>query len=131
MTLAHITLATRDVQQSLSFFTQCFNWRPLNRPGNIECQAAWLAIGPHQELHLVEVKSFNPSPFESEFGRHIAIEFPDGQFDELKKRITDHGGELVAPQRETPFERFFFRDLNGYLFEVVDSNRVPESTPSP
>jgi hypothetical protein len=29
------------------------------------------------------------------------------------------GAALFAPIRETPFARFFFRDPNGYVFEVI------------
>ena len=29
---------------------------------------------------------------------------------------------LIEPLRETPFERFFFRDQNGYVFEVVEEH---------
>jgi hypothetical protein len=28
---------------------------------------------------------------------------------------------VIDPLRETPFERFFFRDPNGYIFEVVET----------
>jgi catechol 2,3-dioxygenase-like lactoylglutathione lyase family enzyme len=41
------------------------------------------------------------------------------QFPALKQRLRDHGAELIEPRRETPFERFFFRDPNGSVFEVV------------
>jgi len=40
--------------------------------------------------------------------------------------LAKRGAELIDPIRETPFERFFFRDPNGYVFEVVDANRTPE-----
>lgn len=76
MSLAHITLATRDVQASLTFFAEALGRRPINRPGNIGRPAACLEIAPGQELHLVEVAGFVPSPFEAEFGRHIAVAFP-------------------------------------------------------
>ncbi|MCP3693945.1 MAG: hypothetical protein GY917_17205, partial [Planctomycetaceae bacterium] len=36
------------------------------------------------------------------------------------QRLTENGADLIDPQRETPFERFFFRDPNGYIFEVID-----------
>jgi len=41
-----------------------------------------------------------------------------------------HGATLIDPQRPTPFERFFFRDPDGYLFEVVAAERSPEATPA-
>jgi hypothetical protein len=40
--------------------------------------------------------------------------------------LATRGAELVDPIRETPFERFFFRDPNGYIFEVVDADHAPE-----
>ena len=36
------------------------------------------------------------------------------------------GATLIAPERPTPFERFFFRDPDGYVFEVVAAERGPE-----
>ena len=62
------------------------------------------------------------SPFESEFGRHVALFCPLAQFDALKARLVEEGATLVEPLRATPFERFFFREpVNGYVFEVIDA----------
>lgn len=119
MSILHFTLATRDVVATARFFTETLGWQPVDRPNNIPMQAAWLAIAPGQELHLLFVEQFIPSPFEAEFGRHFAVGFPSDQFPALKQRLRDHRAELIEPQRETPFERFFFRDPNGYVFEVV------------
>jgi hypothetical protein len=77
-------------------------------------------------LHLVEVADFTPSPFEQEFGRHVALAFPLAEHDGLKNRLKAHGAELIEPLRETPFTRFFFRDPNGYVFEVVEAGHLPE-----
>lgn len=119
MAIAHITLATRDVARSQAFFAATLGWRPIERPNNIGQPAAWLEIAPGQELHLIQVLDFQPSPFEKEYGRHIAIEFDARQFADLQSRLVAGGAELIAPVRATPFERFFFRDPNGYIFEVV------------
>ena len=126
MQFAHFTLATRDVPKSAAFFGATLGWPPVRRPGNIGRTAAWLEIAPDQELHLIEVKDFEPSPFEKEFGRHVAIAYPLSDFEELKARLVAHGAELIDPIRETPFERFFFRDPNGYIFEVVDGTHQSE-----
>jgi catechol 2,3-dioxygenase-like lactoylglutathione lyase family enzyme len=123
MTFAHFTLATRDVARTRDFFAATFLWRPIERPANIDRPAAWLEIGQGEEMHLVEVADFTPSAFEREFGRHIALFYPASQFAALKGRLVAHGAELIEPQRETPFERFFFRDPNGYVFEVIDAQR--------
>lgn len=127
MSFAHLTLATRDVEKSREFFTNALGWPPVNRPGNIGFEAAWLSMGPGQELHLVYVADFAPSPFEREFGRHLAVEFPLSEFPELKRRLKERGAELIDPIRETPFERFFFRSPEGYVFEIVDADRQPET----
>ena len=94
--------------------------QPIGRPNNIGRPAAWLQIAPGQELHLVEVADFDPSPFDAEFGRHVALAVPLGEFDALQRRLRAHGVTLIEPQRATPFARFFFRDPNGYVFEVVE-----------
>jgi catechol 2,3-dioxygenase-like lactoylglutathione lyase family enzyme len=120
--LAHITLATRDVARSTAFFQDVLGWRPAARPGNITTKAAWLEIAPGMELHLIEDPDFEPSPFEKEFGRHIAVTFALAEFSALKARLHSSGATLIEPIRETPFERFFFRDWNGYVFEVVEEN---------
>lgn len=126
MPLVHLTLATRDVRRAEAFFAQALGWRPLSRPGNIGRPAAWLEIAPGQERHLVEVPGFEPSPFEAEFGRHVAVAVPGAEFDGLKGRLKDPGAALVEPERPTPFERFFFRCPDGYVFEVVPTERSPE-----
>jgi catechol 2,3-dioxygenase-like lactoylglutathione lyase family enzyme len=127
MPLAHLTLATRDVPRAASFFAQALGWRELSRPNNIGRPAAWLEIAPGQELHLVEVPSFEPSPFEAEFGRHVAVAFPRAEFDALRRRLVAHGAALIEPERPTPFARFFFRCPDGYVFEVVPTERGPEA----
>jgi catechol 2,3-dioxygenase-like lactoylglutathione lyase family enzyme len=126
MAIAHFTLATRDVPRSARFFEAVLGWRPIGRPGNIGRAAAWLEIAPGQELHLVEVADFEPSPFEREFGRHVALSIPKASFARLKVELERHGGTLILALRDTPFERFFFRDPNGYCFEIVEAERVPE-----
>ncbi|HKI19144.1 MAG TPA: VOC family protein [Isosphaeraceae bacterium] len=120
--IAHITLATRDVRRSVDFFQEVLGWRPVARPGNITVAAAWLAIAPGQELHLIEEPEFEASRFEQEFGRHIAVTFARARFPQLKERLQAHGATLIEPLRGTPFERFFFRDPNGYVFEVVEES---------
>jgi hypothetical protein len=84
--------------------------------------AAWLAIAPGVELHLVEDPEFEPSRFEREFGRHIAVAFSPAEFPALQERLIAHGATLIDPIRDTPFRRFFFRDPDGYVFEVVEED---------
>jgi catechol 2,3-dioxygenase-like lactoylglutathione lyase family enzyme len=128
MALAHVTLATRDVRATSRFFAATLGWLPIDRPSNITAPAAWLAIAPGQELHLIEVYDFTPSAFEREYGRHVAVTYPRDHFPALKQRLVEEGAEILPPERDTQFERFFFRDPNGYLFEVVDEGHGPEGS---
>ena len=123
---AHLTIATRDVRRTSEFFQKTLGWSQIHMPGNVDLEADWLQVSPaessnpSQQLHILRVEGFEPSPFEEEFGRHFAIFHAGSDFFALKQRIIDAGGELVEAIRETPFERFFFRDPNGYMFEVID-----------
>ena len=124
--IAHLTIATRDVKGTAEFFERTLGWKAIDRPGNIGQPAAWLAIAEDHELHLIEVADFEPSPFEREFGRHLAIAYPLDEFEALKSRLVQHGAETIQPERETPFKRFFFKDPNGYMFEIVEADHQPE-----
>src|SRR5262249_31635106 len=53
---------------------------PVHRPANSPLPTAWLRVAPGQELHLVEVAGYTPSPFEGEFGRHVAVSHPAAGF---------------------------------------------------
>ena len=55
-------------------------------PTNIPDEAVWLNLGRGQQIHLVYVDGFEVSPFEREFGRHVAVYYPRAQFDALKAR---------------------------------------------
>lgn len=124
MAIVHCTLATRDVRRTSAFFAATLGWRPIDRPGNIAAPSAWLEVAAGQELHLIEVTDFEPSPFEREYGRHVAVSYPRAGFAELQDRLRRHGAEIIAAERPTSFERFFFRNPDGYIFEVVEAERT-------
>lgn len=121
MPIAHVTLAVRDLDRARRFFEGALGWRPIERPNNIPFLAAWLEVAPGQELHLIERPEFEPSAFELEYGRHVALTHAADGLAALKRRLADHGAEVFAADRPTSFERFFFRSPDGYVFEVVGS----------
>jgi catechol 2,3-dioxygenase-like lactoylglutathione lyase family enzyme len=121
---AHLTLATSRVEATASFFEKTLGYTRNATPGNSPVDVVWLDLGRGQELHLLFVDGFAVSPFEGEFGRHVAVFYPRGEFAALKQRLASEGAELIEPLRTTPFERFFFREpVNGYVFEVIDAER--------
>ena len=62
MTFAHFTLATRDVATSSLFFQNTLGWTPISQPDNINRTADWINITDNQQLHLLLVEEFEPSP---------------------------------------------------------------------
>ena len=122
MTFAHLTIATRDAAATSRFYRDTFQWRQLSMPGNIDIVADWLEIARGQQIHILQIDDFAPSACEKEFGRHLALFHPAADFDALRQRLIDNGAEMIPPIRETPFPRFFFRDPNGYVIEVIDQD---------
>jgi catechol 2,3-dioxygenase-like lactoylglutathione lyase family enzyme len=128
MSFAHLTLPTRDVERTTAFFEKTLGYTRNPVPGNSPVAALWLDLGRGQEMHVFFVEGFEVSPFEREFGRHVAVFYPFSEFPALKARLLAQGADLIAPLRDTPFERFFFREpVNGYVFEVIDDKRAPRS----
>ncbi|MEP7001666.1 MAG: VOC family protein [bacterium] len=125
MNFAHLTLPTRDVERTCAFFVSTLGLVLLPTPQNSPVPVYWLDLGHGQEMHVFYVADFQVSPFENEFGRHIALFHPLAEFPALKERLRAEGAELVDSLRPTPFERFFFREpVNGYVFEVIDADRA-------
>jgi catechol 2,3-dioxygenase-like lactoylglutathione lyase family enzyme len=121
---AHLTLPTQHIEETTRFLEKTLGYSRKTVPANSPVEARWLDIGHGQELHVFFVEGFVVSPFESEFGRHVALFHPLDDFDAVRQRVIEAGGELVEPLRSTPFERIFFREpINGYLFELIDSER--------
>ena len=127
MSLGHVTLPTREVEKTASFFERTLGYRRLSVPANSPVELVWLDLGRGQEMHVFYVEGFKVSPFENEFGRHVAVFYPLGEFAALKRRLEAEGAETFLPLRPTPFERFFFSEpINGYVFEVIDAARARE-----
>jgi len=124
MSFAHLTLPTRDVARTAGFLERTLRYRRKPAAANSPVEVAWLDLGRGQELHVFEVDGFEVSPFEGEFGRHLALFHPLADFQALKGRLLQEGAELIDEIRPTPFQRFFFREpVNGYVFEVIDEAR--------
>jgi hypothetical protein len=119
--LAHFTLATPDVDRLASFIDRTLQYPRKATPPDSPVKVAWFDLGQGQEMHLLQVDGFQPSAFEGEFGRHVAIRHPAADFDALRRRLTGAGATIVEAIRPTPFARFFFREpVNGYVFEVIE-----------
>jgi len=124
MSLAHLTLPSQHVARTAAFLEDTLGYVRDPVPSTVPAETVWLNIGRGQQMHLFHVDNFAVSPFEAEFGRHVALFYPRSGFEALKERLRSRGADLFEPLRATPFERFFFREpVNGYVFEVIDENR--------
>ncbi len=124
MSFAHLTLPTQHVEKTAHFLEKVFGFARKTTPGNSPVEVVWLDLGYGQEFHVMFVEAFSVSPFEAEFGRHIALFHPLHDFPALEQRILAGGGAIIEPLRETTFKRLFFREpVNGYIFEVIDNIR--------
>jgi hypothetical protein len=112
------------VEKTAAFLERTLRYSRVAVPANSPVELVWLDIGHGQTLHVFYVEAFSVSPFESEFGRHVAVFHPRSDFAGLRARLAEQGAEIIEPLRATPFERFFFREpINGYVFEVVDRDQ--------
>ncbi len=121
---AHLTLPTQHVEATTRFLEHVLGYARKSVPANSPVDVCWLDMGHGQELHVFFVDGFVVSPYEAEFGRHVALFHPRTDLPALRERVVAEGGEIVDALRATPFERVFFREpVNGYLFEVIDNER--------
>jgi len=120
LSLAHLTLPTKDVEATARFLQEMLGYARNPAPANSPVGTVWLASGDGWQLHIVYVEGFAISPFEGEFGRHIAISFPAQQMIALRERLSAAGAQVMDPLRPSAHQRFFFREpVNGYVFEVI------------
>jgi catechol 2,3-dioxygenase-like lactoylglutathione lyase family enzyme len=76
MHFAHVTLPTQHVERTCAFLVKTLRLEWLPTPQNSPVPVYWLDLGHGQELHVFHVPGFEVSPFETEFGRHIALLHP-------------------------------------------------------
>src|SRR6478736_1359880 len=73
MSFAHFTMPTRDVEGTAAFLEETLGYGRDPVPANTPVETAWLNLGRGQQIHIFYVDGFTVSPFEQEFGRHVAV----------------------------------------------------------
>ena len=127
MSLAHLTLPSREVEKTAQFLEGTLGYPRDAVPANVPIETVWLSIGRGQQIHVFYVEGFEVSPFENEFGRHVALFYALSEFEGLKARLRERGADIFDALRPTPFARFFFREpINGYVFEVIEQSEIGE-----
>src|SRR3954471_14531263 len=98
MSFAHFTMPTQDVEGTAAFLEYTLGYTRDPVPANTPVETAWLNLGRGQQIHIFHVDGFEVSPFEHEFGRHVAV-FHRRPFDELKRRLEARGADVFEPMR--------------------------------
>ena len=132
MSFSHLTLPSQHVARTARFLEDAFGYRRMPVPADIPVETVWLDVGCGQTFHVFFVDGFRVSPFEAEFGRHVAVFYPLSAIPSLRERLARHAVEFVPEVRKAPFARFFFREpINGYFFEVIDDAQAGYTTGQP
>ena len=94
MSIAHFTLATRDVIATRDFFAETLGWEPIARPGNVEVDAAWLmrVVQFYDALGIDAAAHFHKAT-DADLTYPIAFlaSLPSGS---MVRRFEGHGGIL-------------------------------------
>ena len=79
MAIVHFALAVRDVPRRRGSSSQRSSGGRSTVRATSRCFGL-ARVAPGQEVHLLEVADYSPSPFEREYGRHIAVSMPRASF---------------------------------------------------
>jgi hypothetical protein len=99
LSLGHLTLPMAEVERTARFLQKMLGYLRDPAPANSPVETVWLAMGGGQQMHIVYVEDFVVSPFEGEFGRHIAILVPAQEMIALRERLAAAGAQVTEPLR--------------------------------
>jgi glyoxylase I family protein len=128
MNLDHITIRTRDLQATRSFFLKVFDLEEGERPLAIRrIPGHWLYSEGRPLLHLIASQGYGIDRFSAEAIDHVGLRL-EGYADFRKKldQLGIHYSTMdLADIQE---RRLFFRAPGGPLLEAVFSEPVPQNT---
>ena len=114
---------TGNLERATAFFRQVPCRTLTGKAQQSVLPACSLKIARGQELHLLEVPDFKPSPFQQEGCWHMPASVRRARLPTIKLKLPDHGAALVGLFRSTLFEWSDFRDPVSYFFEVIEKER--------
>ena len=131
MRLDHGGLLVSDVERAVRFYRDALGLEQLPRPSTFDTPGAWLAVGEHQQLHLIgetehgRARAMNPGYDPAEiaigYGNHLALVVDD--LDAAVARARAHGvepgGEIIA--RGDGVRRTFVTDPDRNIIELMET----------
>jgi catechol 2,3-dioxygenase-like lactoylglutathione lyase family enzyme len=120
VSLNHIALSVKDVNQSAEFYKLTLNLQEITNKANID-GIRWFSLGEGKELHLISIlkdditinKAVHFALTTSDFDSFIK------KLDSMKINYSDWPGNLNKINiRADGIKQVFFQDPNGYWIEV-------------
>ncbi|XP_057815044.1 glyoxylase I 4 [Cryptomeria japonica] len=128
VSLNHISLVCRSVQDSLDFYENVLGFVPIKRPGSFSFDGAWLfsyGIG----IHLLQGPEPEKMPTKTEINpmdNHISFQCTDMQ--EVEQKLEEMNIKLVKRTVEEMgiyVDQLFFHDPDGFMIEVCNCENLP------
>lgn len=111
-TIGEINIICTDLERSLQFYCDVLGFEPLER----EDPGYHLRCGDVRVLLLAVATSGEIMPYCS--NPEISIDLMVDDLLEAYRHLTDHGATIVS-EFEPNSDRFFIRDPDGLVFEVI------------
>jgi catechol 2,3-dioxygenase-like lactoylglutathione lyase family enzyme len=116
--LNHVALHVKDVLASIAFYRDVVGLTQLPRP-EFTFQGAWFALGPYQELHLIEGREMATQ--DDNRGNHFAVCVED--FDQVAKYFVQLKLVCKGPTvRPDGAKQVFIKDPDGHVFEFCNND---------
>lgn len=118
-----ITLGVNDFEKSLAFYEKGLGWKKSDK--SIDGLALFplggivLALHPRQELADDTTLTYQPTAFSG-----LTISYnakSEKEVDDVLEQVVSLGATIVKPAQKVYWGGYsgYFKDLNGYLFEVA------------
>jgi catechol 2,3-dioxygenase-like lactoylglutathione lyase family enzyme len=112
----HVALHVADVAESVAFYGQVLDLKPLPRPA-FDFPGAWFRIGTDQELHLIGDRT--EAVRSHSRGTHFALHVPDVRAAEWELR--QKGVPFAGPRtRPDGILQIFLQDPDGHYIELCE-----------
>lgn len=118
-----LTLGVDDFEKSLAFYEKGLGWKKSDKSMDglalFPLGGIVLALHPRHELAEDTTLQYQPSAFSG-----LTISYntkSEKEVDEVLKQVTKLGATIVKPAQKVYWGGYsgYFRDLDGYLFEVA------------
>ena len=121
--LHHTSVLVSNTERGLAFYTGVLGLQQLKRP-ELPYQGAWLQVGEHQQIHLLELPNPDPITGRPEHGghdRHLAMIVAD--LDTMKAKLDQ--ADITYTLSKSGRRALFCRDPDCNAVELIEKGVIP------